>query len=89
MYQKSLSLCALLWLTTRGIHKHDMRPRLVESLVYKYVQHNLWELVVLPAGKSFMIGLDAGTAVSSDGSRLDGGQPRGRRGGGPGGGDPP
>lgn len=36
-----------------------------------------------------MIGLDAGTAVSSDGSRLDGGQPRGRRGGGPGGGDPP
>lgn len=43
----------------------------------------------LPAGESFMIGFDAGTAVSPHGSRLDGGQPRGRRGGGPGGGDPP
>lgn len=43
----------------------------------------------LPAGESFMIGLDAGTAVSSHGPRLDGGQPCGRRGGGPGGGDPP
>lgn len=36
-----------------------------------------------------MIGLDAGTAVSSNGSWLDGGEPSGRRGGGPGGGDPP
>lgn len=66
-----------------------MRPQLVKSPVYKCEEHNLWEPVVLPAGESFMIGLDAGTAVSSDGSRLDGGQPRGRRGGGPGGGDPP
>lgn len=36
-----------------------------------------------------MVGLDAGTAVSSDGSRLDGGQACGGCGGGPRGGDPP
>lgn len=36
-----------------------------------------------------MVGFDAGAAVPSDGPGLNGGQACGRRGGGPGGRDPP
>ena len=42
----------------------------------------------LPAGEGFMAGLDAGASVPPYGPGLDGGEPRGRGGGGPGGRDP-